>query len=212
MLSRAYAGRLGNSDELSRDGYKFRGHGLIQLTGKDIHIDFGNYRKTHKFKDDNSGYIDFTVEDGNQDPPKGAFDKIADYTDATYNVESAIWYWAKKLSVTALYNDDIDGVTVSVNGGYNGLKDRNTYVKNARKDDAFKVFSHYKKIYNDADKIQKDSNVNQVDKDKAKAQQDIVIRNLKLLNTSRQRNKIELKDDGAAPVMKELNITDDTKK
>jgi predicted chitinase len=211
MLSRAYASRLGNSDEISRDGYKFRGHGLIQLTGKGIHIDFGKYRKTHTFKDDNSGYIDFTIEDGRQDPPKGNFDKIADYADATYNVQSAIWYWAKQLDVAALNNDDIDGVTKSVNGGYNGLKERNIYIKNARKDTAFKVFSHYEKIYNDADKIVKDAKANQVDKDKAKAQQDVVVKNLKLLNKSNTKHGVEVKDDGAAAVMKELNITDDTK-
>lgn len=209
MLSRAYASRMTNGDELSRDGYKFRGHGLIQLTGKELHTTFSNYRKTHTFKDDNSGYIDFTIEDGHEDPPKGNFDKIADYADATYNVQSAIWYWAKNLNVTSLKNDDIDGVTKSVNGGYNGLSERNTFVKNARKDDAFKVFEHYKKIYNDADKIQKDATVQQVDKDKAKAQQDIVAKNLKLLNKSRIVQKVELKDDGAAAVMKELNITED---
>ena len=44
-------------------------------------LSFSDYRKTHTFKDDMSGYVDFTFEDGHADPPKGNFDKIADFKD-----------------------------------------------------------------------------------------------------------------------------------
>jgi predicted chitinase len=39
--NRAYANKLGNGDEASGDGYRFRGRGLIQLTGRDEYSEFG---------------------------------------------------------------------------------------------------------------------------------------------------------------------------
>jgi predicted chitinase len=39
--NRAYANKLGNGDESSGDGYRFRGRGLIQLTGRDEYAEFG---------------------------------------------------------------------------------------------------------------------------------------------------------------------------
>jgi putative chitinase len=43
IASRAYAGRMGNGDEASGDGYKFRGRGYIQLTGKLNYASFGKF-------------------------------------------------------------------------------------------------------------------------------------------------------------------------
>lgn len=37
-----YANRIGNGDEFSGDGYKYRGRGMILLTGKDAYISFSN--------------------------------------------------------------------------------------------------------------------------------------------------------------------------
>lgn len=46
IANRVYASRMGNGDESSGDGYKFRGRGFLQITGKD------NYTKFDKFVDD----------------------------------------------------------------------------------------------------------------------------------------------------------------
>jgi putative chitinase len=43
IASKVYGGRMGNGDESTKEGYKFRGRGYIQLTGKD------NYRNFTKF-------------------------------------------------------------------------------------------------------------------------------------------------------------------
>lgn len=41
LANRVYADRLGNGDEASGDGWRFRGRGLIQLTGRDEYAEFG---------------------------------------------------------------------------------------------------------------------------------------------------------------------------
>ena len=43
IASKVYGSRMGNGDETTKEGYKFRGRGFIQLTGKD------NYTKFAKF-------------------------------------------------------------------------------------------------------------------------------------------------------------------
>ena len=43
IASRVYADRMGNGDEQSGDGYRFRGRGFIQLTGKDNYKKFGSF-------------------------------------------------------------------------------------------------------------------------------------------------------------------------
>lgn len=41
IAERAYGGRLGNGPEGSGDGFRYRGHGIIQITGKDNFLDMG---------------------------------------------------------------------------------------------------------------------------------------------------------------------------
>ena len=66
--SRVYAGRMGNGDEASQDGYQYRGRGLIQLTGK------RNYQKFSQWiGDDAVTYSDLVA--------------------GKYAVHSAVYYW-----------------------------------------------------------------------------------------------------------------------
>lgn len=106
--SRVYGGRMGNGDEASGDGYRYRGRGFIQLTGKN------NYRKF-------SGWVG---EDVVAQP---------DLVATKYAVHSAVYFWVSN-DLNALADiDDIKKITRRVNGGYNGLSDRMALLERAKK-------------------------------------------------------------------------------
>lgn len=103
IASRVYAERMGNGSEASKEGYKYRGRGYIQLTGKDNYAAF-----------------DKVVSDDVLANP--------DLVASKYPLLSAGWYWnsrsinasADKGSSTAVVTE----VTRKVNGGTIGLDDR----------------------------------------------------------------------------------------
>jgi len=103
IANRIYADRMGNGDEASGDGYKFRGRGYIQLTGHDNYAAF-----------------DKVVDDDILSNP--------DLVATKYPLLSAAWFWNKvNLNpVTDLGSslDVIIKVTKKINGGTNGLEDR----------------------------------------------------------------------------------------
>lgn len=96
-----YAGRMGNGDTDSGDGWKFRGRGPIQLTGHD------NYAAFSKDMD-----VDAV------DNP----DQVAE--DKTVALMSAIWFWNKNGLNKYADSGDIKTMTKRINGGYIGLEDR----------------------------------------------------------------------------------------
>lgn len=98
--SRVYANRMGNGDEESGDGYKYRGRGYIQLTGKDNYTAFAN---------DIGKSIDETIEYLTTD--EGA-------------IESALWYWKKNNINKYCDEDSLSMMTKIINGGQNGYADR----------------------------------------------------------------------------------------
>jgi putative chitinase len=101
--SRVYASRMGNGDEASKEGFKFRGRGYLQLTGKD------NYK----------AFSTFIGEDCVANP---------DFVATKYPMDSAIWFFDKnKLWAICEKGDTtqvVTEVTKRVNGGTHGLDDR----------------------------------------------------------------------------------------
>lgn len=193
--SRAYGDRMDNGKESLQNGYRFRGRGIIQLTGKDHYESFSLQRKKQTFPDDTTGYIDFTKSD-TEGALKGNYDKLADATNMMYPVQSAVVFWAITTKILSTYadEDDIKMTTLKVNGGYKHLGERNEFVKRARLDDGLKVFTHYRNLHTNGTKSQKDT----------------VIKNLKLLSESRKKKDeatnemIEMKDPEGEKLKNEL--------
>lgn len=108
LLSYVYALRLGNGDEISGDGYRYRGRGLIQLTGKSNYQSFTDCHNTRN--------------------PNDRRDFVANpdllVTDLNYAIESAFYFWDARDINQAADQDDVVEVTRRVNGGTNGLTDR----------------------------------------------------------------------------------------
>jgi putative chitinase len=100
IANKVYANRMKNGPESSGDGWKFRGRGLIQLTGRDNYTKFA--ASIDKSIDEAIAYLE---------TPEGA-------------VASAGWFWdVNKLNVYCDENDFV-GLTRRINGGTNGLADR----------------------------------------------------------------------------------------
>jgi len=100
IANRVYCNRMGNGDEASGEGYKYRGRGIIQLTGKDNYTHCGNALE-----------LDLLT-----DP-----DSVADNPVA---VLSAGWFWDTRKLNTWADKGDVLTVTKKINGGTIGLADR----------------------------------------------------------------------------------------
>jgi putative chitinase len=96
-----YSNRLGNGSELSGDGWKYRGRGLIQLTGKE------NYRACSlaMYGDDR-----LLTNPDLLTLPEGA-------------LTSACWFWNQR-KLNTILPKGIDAVSVAINGGKIGLHER----------------------------------------------------------------------------------------
>ena len=100
IANRIYAGRMGNGDEASGDGYRYCGRGLIQLTGKD------NYTRYAQGTDQ-------SVEDASEH-----------LTTFEGCVQSAAWFWEANNLNQYADSGDILKMTKIINGGTIGLEDR----------------------------------------------------------------------------------------
>jgi putative chitinase len=108
IANKVYANRMANGDEASGDGFKFRGRGYIQLTGKDNYTQFG----------------------------KAIGENIVanpDVVSGKYALLSAAWFWSKNglnnLSDGGSTDAVVTSITKRVNGGTIGLADRIKHFK-----------------------------------------------------------------------------------
>lgn len=107
IANRIYADRMGNGDEASGDGYKYRGRGLIQLTGKTNYTWF-------------AASLEITPEEA------------AEYTQTFEGAaQSACWFWETNKINTFADKNDIVGMTKRINGGTIGLDDRIKHYEHA---------------------------------------------------------------------------------
>jgi len=123
IANKVYANRMGNGDEQSGDGYRYRGRGLIQLTGKN------NYLKFSKWYNDSKIFVD------NPDL----------LLQPQFAVLSAFFYWDTH-KLNAYIVENVDDYTIcklltkKINGGYNGLEER------------FRLYKKIRELYNEFDK------------------------------------------------------------
>lgn len=103
-----YANRNGNGDRNSGDGYRYRGRGLIQVTGK------ANY----------AALVKQLGVDIVKSPEL--------LTQPQYAAESAAAWWSNHGLNAIADSDDVSRITRIINGGTNGLEDRKARLTKAK--------------------------------------------------------------------------------
>ncbi len=109
IANRVYASRMGNGAEASGDGWKFRGRGALQLTGKDNYTAFAQYLQ------------------------KPEIMTTPDLVATTYSFESAMFFFDKNklwsICDQGVNDAAILALTKRINGGTHGLDDRKAKTK-----------------------------------------------------------------------------------
>jgi len=100
IANRVYANRMGNGNEQSGEGWKYRGRGFIQITGKENYFRLSNDTDIDCLKNP-----DLLLQEENA-------------------MVSAVWFWKSKGLNKFADADDIISITKRINGGLNGLQDR----------------------------------------------------------------------------------------
>ena len=107
IANRVYSSRMGNGDEASGDGWKYRGRGLIQLTGKTNYTWF-------------AASLEISPEEA------------AEYTQTFEGAaQSACWFWETNKLNQYADTGDILTMTKRINGGTIGLEDRKKHYAHA---------------------------------------------------------------------------------
>jgi putative chitinase len=109
IANRVYANRMGNGNEASGDGWKFRGRGALQLTGKDNYQAFANYINRPEVMHD------------------------PDLVSGELCFESALWFFDRNklwgICDKGINEAAILALTKRINGGTHGLDDRRMKTK-----------------------------------------------------------------------------------
>jgi len=109
IANKVYANRMANGNSLSGDGFRFRGRGLIQLTGRANYTAYAADRKITVPE-----AVDFCTRGGGI-------------------VDSAVWFWTKNNCNTIADTGNITLLTKRINGGSHGLDGRRAYFESIRK-------------------------------------------------------------------------------
>lgn len=109
IANRVYASRMGNGDEKSGDGWKYKGRGALQLTGKDNYVAFAKYLQKPEIITNPS------------------------LVATQYSFESAMFFFDKnklwQICDKGINDATILALTKRINGGTHGLEDRNEKTK-----------------------------------------------------------------------------------
>lgn len=105
---RRYEGRKDLGNVVAGDGYRFRGRGAIQVTGRDNYDRYGELLG-----------IDLIA-----DPAVAARPDVG--------IQIAAAYWTNRRINVAADRDDVDAVTRLINGGLNGIADRRSRLAQAK--------------------------------------------------------------------------------
>lgn len=100
IANKVYANRMGNGNEASGEGWKYRGRGFIQLTGKDNYLILSKDARIDCFENP-----DLLLEEANA-------------------MIAALWFWNKNKLNDLADLDNIETITKRINGGFNGLPHR----------------------------------------------------------------------------------------
>lgn len=101
--------KLGNTPEADGDGQRFKGRGLIQVTGR------ANYEAYKQY----CGY-DVVKQPELLAKPVGA-------------IRSSMWFWKSKGLNELADRDEFTAITKRINGGTNGIEDRRKYLARAKR-------------------------------------------------------------------------------
>lgn len=104
IANRVYAGRMGNGSSETGDGYKFRGRGAIQLTGRENYKGFSVYLNKPEIMTN------------------------PDLVSTTYSFESALYFFERN-KLWSICDQGVNDTTIltltkRINGGTHGLDDR----------------------------------------------------------------------------------------
>ena len=112
IANRVYASRMGNGNEASGDGWRFKGRGYIGTTGR---ANYQAYAKSEFCKGDLMAHPEWLAQ-------------------APGDLKSALFFWYKNGLNALADKDDVNAVTKRVNGGYNGLANRGYLLRRFRKE------------------------------------------------------------------------------
>lgn len=105
IANKVYANRMGNGNYESGDGWKYRGRGFIQITGKENYFRLSNDTDIDFLKNP-----DLLLQEAN-------------------SMLSALWFWNLKGLNAFADKDDIITITKRINGGLNGIEHRKQLLK-----------------------------------------------------------------------------------